>query len=69
MAAGGPAAEGTGRHHNVREDIGLMVKRSLGDASRDHVQAEGACNMPTPNNFLLPTRLWLGEAVGELHEP
>jgi hypothetical protein len=25
MAAGKPAAKATGRHHNVREDIGLFV--------------------------------------------
>jgi len=27
-AAGEPAANSTGRHHNVREDIGLVVSRS-----------------------------------------
>jgi hypothetical protein len=32
MAAGKPAAEGTGRHHNVREDIGLTALRSLKSA-------------------------------------
>jgi hypothetical protein len=42
MAAGGPAAEATGRHHNVREDIGLRVQEIAGRRpSRDHVQAEG----------------------------
>ena len=29
MAAGGPAAEATGRHHNVREDIGLADPRAI----------------------------------------
>jgi hypothetical protein len=31
-AAGEPAAEATGRHHNVREDIGLSAARPIDTA-------------------------------------
>jgi hypothetical protein len=36
-AAGKPAAEGTGRHHNVREDIGLAAAEP--EKRPQHVQA------------------------------
>jgi hypothetical protein len=41
-AAGEPAAEATGRHHNVREDIGLAVagKRSEEQIAKPVVQAD-----------------------------
>jgi hypothetical protein len=34
-AAGKPAANSTGRHHNVREDIGLAIAEPLTQTSAD----------------------------------
>jgi hypothetical protein len=49
MAAGKPAAEGTGRHHNVREDIGLIAREP---EKRPLRSSRCLSNTPNLNEFL-----------------
>jgi hypothetical protein len=56
MAAGEPAAKATGRHHNVREDIGLAVGGGRCETTvATSRPSRGACNTPTVNDVLTPS--------------